>query len=148
MKERLITFTRSNKNGKILRSISFTILLIWLLIFFILNILQEQNVIVITNTIKVVFCILWIIQCIFYQFIEVLFKENDTIIRKNRLVIIFLSNYKAIETINTIIFLACILALRIKSNLFFTLCIVIAFLTINSIVSTKISEYFKSKLKK
>ena len=137
MKEKLIRFTRTKENEKLINKVYFVNLLVWLLVFLISN--------KIWGGIKIILYILYLLEFVAYLFMGVMFKEKEEVLKINKLVEVFLANSNTLLDINFMIF---IIFMVVLCDTILSTCIaIIAFFAIKKIIAPKVSAYFKSKIK-
>lgn len=140
-KEKLIKWIRKPKNKELLRNRD----IIFLIIMLVVAIIVPRTF---KGRILINLCIaIWLISYIGYHIRIGLFELDSDTIRKNNMILIFLATKNVWETFMFI--LGILVAGLFVNKVNFIGCIIIAIIIIciSTLLSNKISKYFKNKLK-
>lgn len=146
-KEKLIEWTRERKNIDLLKNRY----IITLVIILIAQISLFFGIFEIERKIQIVFdiicLIIWLISYIRYHIRIRLFELEPNTIRKNNMILIFLSTKDVWDTFILILGILVVGLFGSKVNFIGSIIIAIIIIGITIIFSNKISEYFQKKLK-
>ena len=137
MKEKLIRFTRTKENEKLINTVYLANLFVWLVVFLMCNKTW--------GSIKIILYILYLLEFVAYVFMGVMFKEKEEVLKTNKLVEVFLANSNSLSDINFMIFI--IFMVVLCETILSTCIAVIAFFTIKKMLVPKVSAYFQTKIK-
>lgn len=153
MKERLITFTRNDKNVERVNQKSLIVFIIWAIIVMLFsNNIDAKDATFVDIIIAILLDSSLLIGITWVEVINVLSKRMAEIIEKNLIIKIVLANENAVEVMILVIsmmilhFIMCVCLPGISINAFIFLVGIAIILLFTAIVAKNVSQYFEKKL--